>query len=106
MKRDTFMKACERMKTSNDRIQAAYKLNIDLTEFTDDDSWVIQHLWAEILTEEGNDWFSWFMYEKAYLYELREDMKAWDENKNEICQTIDDLYNFLVTNNHFKTSTK
>lgn len=106
MTQDTFMKACKRMKASTNRIQAAYKLNIDLTEFMDDDAWVIQHLWNVILTPEGYEWFTWFMYEKAYLYELREDMKAWDENKNEICQTIDDLYNFLVTNNHFKTSTK
>ena len=106
MKRDTFMKACERMKTSNDRIQAVYKLNIDLTEFMDDDAWVIQHLWSVILTPEGYEWFSWFMYEKAYLYELRDHMKAYDENKNEICQTIDDLYEYLVTNNHFNTSTK
>jgi len=106
MTRDTFMKTCERMKVSTDRIQAAYKLNIDLTEFMDDDAWVIQHLWNVILTPEGYDWFSWFMYEKSYLYNLREDMKAWDENKNEICQTIDDLYNYLVTNNYFNTPTK
>ena len=106
MKRDTFMKACERMKVSTDRIQAAYKLNIDLTEFMDDDSWVIQHLWSVVLTPDGYDWFSWFMYEKAYLYDLREDMKAWDESKNEICQTLPDLYEYLVTNNHFITPTK
>jgi hypothetical protein len=105
MTRDTFMKACERMKASTDRIQAAYKLNIDLTEFMDDDSWVIQHLWNVILTPEGYMWFSWFMYEKAYLYNLREDMKA-NDNGKEICQTLPDLYEYLVTNNHFITPTK
>lgn len=94
------------MKKSSDNMQAAQKLNIDLTEFMDDDSWVTQHLWSVILTKEGYDWFSWFMYEKAYLYDLREDMKAWDEDKNEICQTIDDLYNYLVTSNYFITPTK
>jgi hypothetical protein len=94
------------MKVASDRMQAAYKLDIDLTEFMDDHPWVFQHLWSEILTKEGNDWFSWFMYEKSYLYELREDMKAWDEDKNEICQTIDDLYNYLVKNNYFNTPTK
>jgi hypothetical protein len=46
------------------------------------------------------------MYEKAYLYELREDMKAHDEHKNEICQDLDSLYDFLVTNNYFNTPTK
>jgi hypothetical protein len=94
------------MKFASDKMQAAYKLNIDLTEFMDDDAWVIQHLWAEVLTKDGNDWFSWFMYEKAYLYELREDMKAWDEHKNEICQDLDSLYDYLVTNNYFNTPIK
>ena len=102
MKRDAFMKACKKMKQSSDRITAANKLRIDLTEFMDDDYWVIQHLWNTVLTEEGYGWFSWFMYEKAYLYELRDYMKAHDEGK-EICQTLEDLYNYLVTNNHFNT---
>jgi predicted protein tyrosine phosphatase len=106
MTKDMFMKCCERMKTASNNIDAVYKLNIDLHEFMDDEHWVVQHLWSVILTPEGYDWFSWFMYEKAYLYELKEDMKAWDENKNEICQTLPDLYNFLVINNHFYTSTK
>ena len=105
MKRDTFMKCCERMKTASNNIDAVYKLNIDLHEFMDDEHWVVQHLWSVILTPEGYNWFSWFMYEKAYLYELREDMKAHDNGK-EVCQTLPDLYEYLVTNNHFYTSTK
>lgn len=106
MKRDTFINTCRRMKFATDRMQAAYKLNIDLTEFMDDDAWVIQHLWSVILTKEGMDWFSWFMYEKAYLYDLKKDMKAWDEHKNEICQDLDSLYDYLVNNNYFNTPTK
>jgi hypothetical protein len=106
MKRDTFMKCCERMKTASNNIDAVYKLNIDLHEFMDDEHWVVQHLWSVILTPEGYEWFSWFMYEKAYLYEFKDDMRAYDENKNEICQTLPDLYEYLVTNNHFYTSTK
>jgi hypothetical protein len=106
MKRETFMSCCKRMKTSSTNIDAAYKLNIDLHEFMDDEHWVLQHLWSVVLTKEGYDWFSWFMYEKAYLYELREDMKAHDEHKNEICKDLDGLYDYLVTNNYFNTSTK
>ena len=105
MTRDTFMKCCERMKIAPNNIDAAYKLNIDLHEFMDDEHWVVQHLWSVILTPEGYDWFSWFMYEKAYLYELRKDMKAHDNGK-EICQTLPDLYEYLVANNHFYTPTK
>lgn len=94
------------MKTASNNIDAAYKLNIDLHEFMDDEHWVVQNLWSVILTKQGYDWFSWFMYEKAYLYELREDMKAHDEHKNEICKDLDSLYDFLVTNNYFNTPTK
>lgn len=106
MKRDTFINCCKRMKISSTNVDAAYKINIDLHEFMDDEHWVVQHLWNTVLTPKGYDWFAWFMYEKAYLYKLKKDMKAWDENKNEICQTIEDLYDFLVTNNYFNTPTK
>ena len=106
MRRDTFIKTCKRMKASTDKVQAAYKLNIDLTDFMDDEAWVTQNLWGSVLTKEGNDWFSWFMYEKAYLYELREDMKAHDEHKSEICKDLDSLYDFLANNNYFNTPTK
>ena len=106
MRKKMFMEICERMKQNHDNLDALHKLNVDLYDFMDDSAWISQHLWSVVLTKEGNDWFSWFMYEKSYLYEMDNSMMAWDENKNEICQMLDDLYNFLVTNNHFNTPTK
>lgn len=42
--------------------------------------------------EEGQDWINWWLYEKDGNPEL----KAWDENDNEIpTETIDDLWNLV-----------
>ena len=42
--------------------------------------------------EEGQDWINWRLYEKDGNPEL----KAWDENDNEIpTETIDDLWNLV-----------
>lgn len=106
MRREVFMDICNRMKQNHDNLDALHKLNVDLYEFMDDSAWVNQRLWETVLTKQGNDWFCWFMYEKSYLYDMDKEMKAWDENKNEICQTLPDLYEFLVRNNYFNTPTK
>jgi len=106
MKKLAFKKACERMKETSTKVSAAYKMGIDLNEFMDTEYYVTTHLWGAVLTKEGMDWFSWFMYEKSYLYDLRKDMKAWDEHKNEICKDLDSLYDYLVRNNYFNTPTK
>ena len=42
--------------------------------------------------EEGRDWINWWLYEK----DGNPEMKAWDENDNEIpTETIDDLWNLV-----------
>ena len=93
------------MKEMSEKCDKAYKMGIDLNEFMDTQYYVTTHLWEAVLTEKGMEWFCWFMYERSYLHELRDDMKAWDEHKNEICKDLDGLYEYLVTNNHFNTPT-
>lgn len=42
--------------------------------------------------EEGQDWINWWLYEK----DGRPELKAFDENDNEIpTETIDDLWNLV-----------
>jgi hypothetical protein len=51
----------------------------------------------------GNRLVGEFYYEK-YDYskdQPREDLKAWDEDGNEICQDLDSLYNYLTENKYF-----
>lgn len=45
-----------------------------------------------LFTEEGVDWIDWWLYEKAG----RPDMKAWDEDKEEIpMETMEDLWRYI-----------
>ena len=39
-------------------------------------------------TEEGQDWISWWYFEKS----MDPGLKAYDDNGNEICRTFDELY--------------
>lgn len=43
-------------------------------------------------TKEGVEWIEWFMYE---CYFGRKSMEAVDEHGNLICQTIEDLYDYI-----------
>jgi hypothetical protein len=60
-------------------------------------------LWGYILTAEGKDWLDWFLYEKGYISDGvgREDLNAWDENKNLICEDLKGLYDYLTAKKYF-----
>ncbi len=85
-------------------IEKAYSIKIDLVETFSHSDDTISMLWKAILTDEGYDWLGWFLYEKDYISDLvgRSDLTAWDENQNPICETLEDLYNYLKLNNYFK----
>ena len=65
---------------------------------------LINVLWGHILTEEGLDWFNWFMYEKDGISgKPKKDMKANDGGK-EILKDLKGLYNYLTTQKYFKVN--
>lgn len=79
------------------------ELGVDLVTFTETSEKAIELLWEEILTKEGDDWLLWFIWEKEYAFgELREDLKAYDENGDEIVKTLEELHQYLVDNKMFK----
>lgn len=86
------------------RIHQSYELGIDLVNFFDEFDMVNSLLWEEILTTEGVGWLNWFLYEKGYIHDGvgRENMKAWDVDKNEICKDLVSLYEMLVKEGYFK----
>jgi hypothetical protein len=61
---------------------------------------IIENLLGIIFNEDGKDWIEWFMYEKDFG--KREDLKAWDEDKNEIAYDIKSLYDLLINEYHNK----
>jgi hypothetical protein len=53
--------------------------------------------WNEVYGKDGADWISWFIYEKMAPKNPHE-LKAFDENGDEICSNIEGLYNYLEKN--------
>lgn len=101
---ETFKKILDLQEHNFQKSQKLYELGIDTIEFNSDLESAITLLWREILTKEGDDLVSWFLYEKDYISgELKEDFKAWDENGNEIIKNVEELYEYLVTTCYFRT---
>jgi hypothetical protein len=72
-------------------------------DFCDDQNKLINTLWGHILTIEGLDWFSWFMYEKNYISgKIKKHLTAKDESGKEICKDLKGLHEYLVTQMYFK----
>lgn len=88
------------------RVQALYKLKVDLLETFDEQDKATQLLWQEVLTEYGYDWLSWYLYEKDGISgKPREHLSAWDEEKNEICKDVKGLWEYLKRENYFRVNT-
>lgn len=104
MKFEKFKKILDLQAGHHKRMHDLYNLKVDVLDTFDELEKVVEILWGEILTEEGADWLSWFLYEKDYVYgNLREDLKAWDGEK-EICNDLEGLYSYLKDSNYFITS--
>jgi hypothetical protein len=103
MKYKEFKELVDLMVKHEKKINDAYKLNIDLIEFNDDQNKLINALWGHILTVDGVDWFNWFMYEKNYISgNLRKDLTAYDNSGKEICKDLKGLHEYLVIQMYFK----
>lgn len=103
---EEFKGAVNLMTNHHIKVSMAYDLNIDLIDFCDTQGKLINVLWGHILTEEGLDWFNWFLYEKDGISgKPKKDMKAYD-NKKEILKDLKGLYNYLTTQKYFKVNDK
>ena len=97
-----FKTLADLMVAQNQKVSAAYKLNIDLLDFNNSQDVLISNLWSYILTDHGKDWFDWFMYEKNYIHDgIGNSLTARDDGKP-ICEDLQGLYDYLVENNYFK----
>ena len=88
----------------NEFLDKCYDLKIDILEACEDQESAITKLWEEVLTIEGADWLWWYLYEKDGIKgKPRKDMKAWDDEKKEICKDIKSLWKYLTKSKYFKT---
>lgn len=100
---ETFKKILDLQVEHYRKSNELYKLGIDTIELTEPLSEAVDLLWKNILTKEGEDHLSWFVFEKDYISgKLKEDMKTWDEEGNEIINNLEELYSYLVDNCYFR----
>tara|TARA_R110000868_G_scaffold409693_1_gene695685 strand:- start:1843 stop:2154 length:312 start_codon:yes stop_codon:yes gene_type:complete len=98
-----FKRMIDLMVFNHKNVGKACDIKLDIIEFTDDYNRVINLLLSVIMTEDGLDWFYWFLYEKDGIEgKIKKDMKAYDENKKEICKNVKELHEYLTKNKYFK----
>ena len=101
---ETFTKLLDNYTEAYSKSMAVSQLGINLDEYSEIFQKNTELLLGEVFTEEGVEWIFWFLYEKDYIEgNLKDDMKAWDEHDQEICQDVPRLYRYLVQNKHIKT---
>jgi hypothetical protein len=101
-----FNKCIDLMITIHNNCRTAYSLGIDMIEHNEKFDSVLDILWDEILTPEGNEWLSWYLYEKDGISgKPRKDLTAFD-GKKEICKNLKDLHTYLEKNLYFNINKK
>lgn len=84
------------------KIDKLYNLKINLLEAFEEQDKVIDALWKQVLTADGDDWLGWYLYEKEGISgKPRKDFRAHDGDV-EICKDIKGLYDYLNKNKYFK----
>jgi hypothetical protein len=88
MRLESFHFLIEKLQEAYAKSNTIYALGVDLTNIEDPYSQIISHLLKIYYSEEGEDWISWFLYEKSYNPEL----EARDADGNEICYDVPSLW--------------
>jgi hypothetical protein len=93
MKFEVFEELIITLKKCEDQSFAANQLGIDLIEY---DTPFSHATWLAIRAHYGkaaSEWIEWFLYERESLNGSING--AWDENGNEICHTIESLWQVI-----------
>jgi hypothetical protein len=64
MKQEVFIHILDKIRDKSDKIDKLYALGIDLINFSDDSSDVIDTLFKVYYGKEGADWIDWYLYER------------------------------------------
>lgn len=85
-----FKTVIETLEKVRKRSHAIHVLGIDLMDYDENFHIAIQALMEAVFTEEGEDWISWYLYERPGLGDTPN--KATDQDGNEICHNIESLW--------------
>jgi len=77
----------------NKRTRDAYRLGIDLSEFSENAEAAIDCLLKHVFDEFQYETLSWWMYEKDFG--RKSDVTMEDADGNEVCRTIEELHEYL-----------
>jgi hypothetical protein len=88
-----FKRVVEQLKTTQERTHALAKLGIEVYSITDDLNAAISHLVGAYYGQEGLDTFEWWCWDKDWG--TRTDLRMTNADGISICETIEDLHQYL-----------
>jgi len=91
-----FKEVIRLLKEQNDSIVIAYKAGVDLVNFFDPVSTAVSHMIGALYGIEGRETFEWWCYEKEWG--TRKDLNMTDIDGKVLCETIEDLFEYLKEN--------
>jgi hypothetical protein len=90
MKLEVFERIIKSLQSQTEKSVGLYRLGVDLFEYEEGYVEALTLMLRAYYGEEGEDWISWFVYERLGLDGKVN--KAWDKNKKEICYDIPSLW--------------
>lgn len=88
MKFESFEYLVSKLKEQSELDHRFYALGLDIQNIVDPLHHLISHLLKVYYGEEGEEWISWFLYERKDS----EEAQAWDKEGNEICFDLKSLW--------------
>ena len=89
MKLEVFAEILNKLKKQSDKEHALYALDVDLINFSDDYTSVINILLEIYYGKEGADWISWYLWERD---PIGDQYQATDKDGNPICYDVKSLW--------------
>jgi hypothetical protein len=91
MRFESFEYLISKLKDQGEADHRFYALGLDLQNIVDPFHHIISHLLKVYYGEEGENWISWFLYERSDS----EEAQAWDRDGNEICYDVKSLWAYV-----------
>ena len=89
MKLEVFAEILNKLRKQSDKEHALYALDVDLINFSDDYSSVINILLEIYYGKEGADWIAWYLWERD---PVGDQYQATDKDGNPICYDVKSLW--------------
>ena len=88
MRFESFEYLISKIKEQSEIDHRFYAMGLDLQNIVDPFHHIISHLLRVYYGKDGEDWISWFLYERSNS----EEAQAWDKDGNEICFDLKSLW--------------